>query len=41
MRLVIDDAKNAIKLNRPAAIAEVADASALRNPQRTLGIMAH
>ncbi len=41
MRLVIDDAKNAIKLNRPVAIAEVADASALRDPQRMLGIMAH
>jgi hypothetical protein len=40
MKLVIDDAKNAIKLNRPVAIAEVADASALRDAQRMLGIKA-
>jgi NitT/TauT family transport system substrate-binding protein len=38
MRLVIDDAKNAIKLTRPVPIAEVADATALREAQRTLGI---
>ena len=40
MKLVIDDAKNAIKLNRPVALAEVADASALRDAQRMLGIKA-
>jgi NitT/TauT family transport system substrate-binding protein len=37
MKLVIDDARNAIKLTRPVPIAEVADASALREAQRLLG----
>ena len=40
MKLVIDDARNAIKLNRAVPIAEVADASALREAQRMLGIKA-
>ena len=40
MKLVIDDARNAIKLARPVAIAEIADASALRDAQRLLGIKA-
>ena len=38
MKLVIDDARNAIKLTRPVAIAEVADGSALREAQRALGV---
>jgi NitT/TauT family transport system substrate-binding protein len=38
MKLVIDDARNAIKLTRPVPITEVADASALRDAQRLLGI---
>jgi ABC-type nitrate/sulfonate/bicarbonate transport system substrate-binding protein len=38
MKLVIDDAKNAIKLTRPVALAEVADANPLREAQRVLGI---
>ena len=38
MKLVIDDARNAIKLTRPVPITEVADASALREAQRQLGI---
>ena len=38
MKLVIDDARNAIKLTRPVAIAEVADGSALREAQRMLGV---
>jgi NitT/TauT family transport system substrate-binding protein len=38
MRLVIDDARNAIKLTRPVAINEVADANALRDAQRALAI---
>jgi hypothetical protein len=36
--LVIDDARNAIKLTRPVAITEVADAGALREAQRMLGV---
>ena len=40
MKLVIDDARNAIKLNRAVPIAEVADASALREAQRMLGVKA-
>ena len=38
MKLVIDDARNAIKLNRPVLIAEVADGSALREAQRLLSV---
>jgi ABC-type nitrate/sulfonate/bicarbonate transport system substrate-binding protein len=38
MKLVIDDARNAIKLTRPVALAEVADANPLREAQRALGI---
>jgi NitT/TauT family transport system substrate-binding protein len=40
MKLVIDDARNAIKLNRLVPIAEVADGSALREAQRLLGVKA-
>ena len=40
MKLVIDDARNALKLTRPVPIGEVADASALREAQRMLGIKA-
>jgi sulfonate transport system substrate-binding protein len=38
MRLVIDDAQKALKMNRTFAINEVADAVPLREAQRTLGI---
>ena len=38
MRLVIDDAQKALKITRAVPIAEVADASALRDAQRSLGI---
>ena len=38
MKLVIDDARNAIKLTRSVALAEVADANPLREAQRALGI---
>lgn len=38
MRLVIDDAQKALKLNRVFAINEVADAGPLREAQRSLGI---
>lgn len=40
MRLVIDDAQKALKLNRVFAINEVADAGPLREAQRSLGIKA-
>jgi ABC-type nitrate/sulfonate/bicarbonate transport system substrate-binding protein len=40
MRLVIDDAQKALKLNRAFAINEVADAGPLREAQRSLGIKA-
>ena len=40
MKLVIDDARNAIKLNRAVPIAEVADASALSEAQRLLSVKA-
>jgi len=40
MKLVIDDARNAIKLSRPVAIGEVADGSALREAQRMLSVKA-
>ena len=40
MRLVIDDAQKALKLNRVFAINEVADAGPLREVQRSLGIKA-
>jgi ABC-type nitrate/sulfonate/bicarbonate transport system substrate-binding protein len=38
MRLVIDDARNALKITRAVPMAEVADASALRDAQHSLGI---
>ena len=38
MRLVVDDAQKALKVNRSFAINEVADAGPLREAQRTLGI---
>jgi NitT/TauT family transport system substrate-binding protein len=38
MRLVIEDAQKALKITRTVSIAEVADASALRDAQRLLGI---
>jgi ABC-type nitrate/sulfonate/bicarbonate transport system substrate-binding protein len=40
MRLVIDDAQKALKLNRVFAINEVADTGPLREAQRSLGIKA-
>ena len=38
MRLVVDDAQKALKVNRSFAINEVADAGPLREAQRSLGI---
>jgi len=38
MRLVIDDAQKALKVNRTFAINEVADAGPLREAQRSLGL---
>lgn len=38
MKLVIDDARNAIKLTRPVAIGEVADTAPLREAQRALAV---
>jgi len=38
MRLVIDDARSALKITRPVPIAEVADANPLREAQRLLGV---
>jgi len=38
MRLVIDDARKALKIERAVPLAEVADMSALREAQRELGI---
>ncbi len=40
MRLVIDDAQKALKLNRVFALSEVADAGPLREAQKSLGIKA-
>ncbi|MBI4528119.1 MAG: ABC transporter substrate-binding protein [Deltaproteobacteria bacterium] len=38
MRLVIDDAKKALKVTRPVALTEVSDTGALREAQRELGL---
>jgi ABC-type nitrate/sulfonate/bicarbonate transport system substrate-binding protein len=38
MRLVIEDGKKALKITRPVPLIEVADASALREAQRELGL---
>ena len=38
MRLVVDDAQKALKVNRTFAINEIADAGPLREAQRSLGI---
>ena len=38
MRLVMDDAKKALKIDRPVPLAEVADVGALREAQRELGL---
>ena len=38
MRLVIDDAKKALKIDRAVSLAEVADVSALRDEQWELGL---
>ncbi len=38
MRLVIEDAKKALKVTRPVAITEVSDTGALREAQRELGL---
>ncbi len=41
MRLVIEDAKRALKVTRPVMLTEVSDTGALREAQRELGLKSH